>query len=1429
MEGGFVTDTFVKQAPSMWTNFVAAIRKLLGLDTKYGSALLDLVTLTEQLLVSEEGRRAEKGIDGGVLSRRLTAEFKLYELLGIQSPQRAYHGGATFEKFDLRYASGTRGMAQGWGLYFSKLSDLADSFRKAQADSIDRAVEGLKTKISSIKNQLAGVGLRPREALTELQRNTLKEELKNAEFELDYYQKADRGSLYQVDIPEDTELMDMDELIINQPKEIQDKVRSVFERYMPGEIASITNTGKEGGPYARGLTFYEALKSKVGGWPEAAKILSDAGLKGGKYKALAFTGKTLKEDRWADAFVIWDADAVTIEAVNGQQQAAGRAVIRDAARTAKKAAAEDKVYKRVSDAVENVKRSERATGADRNAIGLLADAMMNFVRGTSSADYIARVFRTIKDNIPSRMIPTFLGFMDSNDITRMYGTELPVLKEVRKMLDHMGAYQTKRLQEVEKVVIDWGELTTRHPEASKFLNRLLAITTKFDVDVLRNKTYAEALQNDEELKLLQAAVAKDPNNSAAKREMNERMQELKIVYQGYTDPDGYEIVGWDRLNTMANGWASRVGRKSLEAYEEAREEYFKLLKKNLEDSMLPEEGKQQVLAQINEMMAEARKRPGYSPLQRFGQYWVRIGKRTDAQFIMFESPVQRDLYVQEYLQGKDMEALAAAGEIAIGDNTNEMREYMRLNSDMLKDMFSAIDNLSGNLVNTAGMDVATATKATADAAQELKNVVYDFYLRTLPEQDIRRRFTRRKGTAGYSTDFLRVFATQMFSTSNQLGRLKFQQPVYAALSGAKDNLQGRVDKRARRLRSVLNEFTLRANSEVTSAPQTPWDQFASLATKGTFFYLLSSPRSALIQFSQVPNVGFPVLVSKGYGTGNIAKKFAKYLNVFQTLRLPEQEVDGSFEVKVGTPVMVTSPAVRNDPVLQWAWNYADRSNVFMSTYTGALWGRTRTSSERYTDPSKRAGRMVGTLMTGLFHSTEHLSRQFMFMVSFELELDRLVKKGIPREEAKYAAAEAAEDITWEALLDYGQFNKARYLKKPLLRVGTQFYSYGIQMMSLLTRSAYKMIKGIGDAEAQQIKQDLLEKGLGEVEATRQARKLALERTKEIRREAAIQFWGISLTTGITAGVTGLPMYYLIVGLMEALRAAGWEDDEDPFLDPATKKRIPIDALWRYYSIPRLGGDISQALGLSDEWGKKVSDLIKYGAPSAITGLDMSNPISLSNLLMLGSPQADSTRDFLTQATFRLLGPAGASIDSIGRGIEEIFVNGDSRGWEKLSPALFRGGPRAYRLATEGEITPTQRDVVLAKDQFTLGLLVGQSIGFNPLDLVDLKARNYEALKLQRQVKKEKAEILDELNRAYVYYVSDPDNEGYKERYIDALRAVEGYNLEFYNFKDPITTDTIQKSLTGRAKSRAEAIQGAPLEAGYREALMPLFLPTLPKE
>jgi len=618
--------------------------------------------------------------------------------------------------------------------------------------------------------------------------------------------------------------------------------------------------------------------------------------------------------------------------------------------------------------------------------------------------------------------------------------------------------------------------------------------------------------------------------------------------------------------------------------------------------------------------------------------------------------------------------------------------------------------------------------------------------------------------------------------------------VYAALSGAKDNLQGRVDERARRLRSVLNEFTLRANSEVTSAPQTPWDQFASLATKGTFFYLLSSPRSALIQFSQVPNVGFPVLVSKGYGTGNITKKFAKYLNVFQTLRLPEQEVDGSFEVKVGTPVMATSPAVKNDPVLQWAWNYADRSNVFMSTYTGALWGRTRTSAQRYTDPSKRAGRMVGTLMTGLFHSTEHLSRQFMFMVSFELELDRLMKKGIPREEAKYAAADTAVDRTLETLLDYGQFNKARYLKKPLLRVGTQFYSYGIQMTSLLTRSAYKMIKGIGDAEAQQIKQDLLEKGLGEAEATRQARKLALERTKEIRREAAIQFWGISLTTGITAGVTGLPMYYLIVGLMEALRAAGWEDDEDPFLDPATKKRLPIDALWKYYSIPRLGGDISQALGLSDEWGKKVSDLIKYGAPSAITGLDMSNPISLSNLLMLSKPQADSTRDFLMQATFRLLGPAGASVDSVSRGIEEIFVNGDSRGWEKLSPALFRGGPRAYRLATEGEITPTQRATVLAKDQFTLGLLVGQSIGFNPLKLIDLKALNYELLKVQRQAKEEKTKILDELNRAYVYYISDPDNEGYKERYVDALREVEGYNLEFYNFKDPITTDTIQKIL-----------------------------------
>ena len=87
------------------------------------------------------------------------------------------------------------------------------------------------------------------------------------------------------------------------------------------------------------------------------------------------------------------------------------------------------------------------------------------------------------------------------------------------------------------------------------------------------------------------------------------------------------------------------------------------------------------------------------------------------------------------------------------------------------------------------------------------------------------------------------------------------------------------------------------------------------------------------------------------------------------------------------------------------------------------------------------------------------------------------------------------------------------------------------------------------------------------------------------------------------------------------------------------------------------------------------------------------------------------------------------------------------------------------------------------------------------------------------MQKERTKLLGSLDRAMQVYINNPtiDNE-------DAINAVYDDIFEF-NMKNPfisITSDTIQKSLEGRAESRAGAFQGLIVDPKLAPLVYPLI-------
>jgi hypothetical protein len=1020
---------------------------------------------------------------------------------------------------------------------------------------------------------------------------------------------------------------------------------------------------------------------------------------------------------------------------------------------------------------------------------------------TRNASDAIRLMKAVYNTISVKRLKLVMRAFTTDDITRIAGDKLNNLKVINAAVNDMAGMRTRMIRELAEKVPAWINFNQKYKKGGKALADVINAATLLQVDPAKHLDAATAIKNDPKLKQLEKDILNppiDPKTNklksvpALKKERTERTADIKLLYEGgvLNNPitgEKFTMLGWDALGKFGNGEGHAIYRMARDSYKKTFDLHEKLLKEKIASSNVPGDvndastAKGKLIAAITKTFQEARLLDIYFPLMRYGNFWFSKGKGKSGEFYMFESATARNAAVEARVAelnkangtNRSLNDMIADGDIDVGDDIRKLREKHVESSDMLKEIFAMLDS------NKEATDLDV-----------IKDNIYQMYLMTLPDKDIRRKFVHRQGKTGFSADAIRNFITSQHTAANQLARLSYADKIRNGIAAAYAEIAQNPDKL--KLAVLIREVSARALDEIT--PSIPdegidWNKVAATGNKFVFYWLLTSPKSALIQMTQLPIVGLPTLGAE-FGLGKATATAARYSALWNKFGTTKTDANGDITTNWGQPSIGDSKYVNEhkDPayrkMLKDAWNFANDKDIFMSTYAGDMTAMSDVPTAQYHNMISRGTRGVFNFMGGAFHHAERISREIMFMSSFELAYADYKQKGMDDKAAFNAATEKALQLTYDALFNYTQYNKPRLMKgSPGAKLATQFLTYPLQMTSYLVRNFYGMLPFLN---------------------------------KDEKKEAAIKFFGTLGMTGLFAGVTGFPLYSFIMGVAEGVRELMRdEDDEDYDEDdegnPLGKRNL--DLWFRNSFIPSYFGpdsNLASALGLTEEDAATLARSVEMGPLSAVTGLNLGASTSLDGLWFRDDTPGNTSREAFQSFIFGFSGPIG-SIGLNIAGAFDDFNNGQiNRGFEKLAPAWLRGSLTAYRLSTEGATT-TKGDEIVDAEFYTTGKLAAQALGFGNTEVAQIQKSNFMAKQIVSKIEKEKATLLNRLDIA----VRNEDDD----KVDSILEQVDKFNTK--NSMLPIDGETINKSLQSREERRGKSSQGLSVTDAQAPFVYPL--------
>lgn len=519
-------------------------------------------------------------------------------------------------------------------------------------------------------------------------------------------------------------------------------------------------------------------------------------------------------------------------------------------------------------------------------------------------------------------------------------------------------------------------------------------------------------------------------------------------------------------------------------FKELKGSLYSSLKETFPDEQAALSAYNKIIDQITKMGIDH-----YAPLYRQGTYWLTYTDKTnDAVSELYNSQAERDF---------------ARRKLEADGNTN-FDEFSRI------DQFT-VKNVPRGTMAAQIVKIMREGNADDDAVNKFLQLI----VAAMPEASLLKSFQTRKGTLGYENDVALAFGNVTQNVTRQLALMRYGDRMRRLVSNMKETaaiLRGQDQNRAVEL---INEFE--ARQEYAMNPKvSDWARYAS--TGAFYFNLAGNASSAVVNTLQTPMIVYPLLGGK-YGWVDSGRALMAALKLYSGSGAKREVTDINGNKSMQDSWLGVGLSIDNTVSMGKAPQYA----ALMQRLKDLGFLQTSTAYDAL-DVNDKPGKEVGktsnlahktaVISTYMFHHAERMNREVTAVAAYELEMQKLKKKGITGEAAQAQAIEEAVKLVTFAHGAGHTESGPSIGHSDIGKVLTVFKRFGFTMYYMLFNTMNRALPVKG-ATGQQLE---------EIQAARR------------------QLLGIYGTAALFAGAKGLPMYWIMEAAYNALN----DDDEDDF-------------------------------------------------------------------------------------------------------------------------------------------------------------------------------------------------------------------------------------------------------------------------------------------
>ena len=975
-----------------------------------------------------------------------------------------------------------------------------------------------------------------------------------------------------------------------------------------------------------------------------------------------------------------------------------------------------------------------------------------------------------------------LGALTVDQLADIYGGDMPQLKEYVKEVDAMLATRNAILKEGGPIVGRWSNLLQDNPEKAEQMGKVMIEATMQKMDPAILDPQLQQLLTKKGMPKELEAYDKS-NLKTAWREMSSG-KDGDIAVEIYTQVRNFyerrmnEYVQVQEARIREAGSAKNLTPEEIDAK-------LRNFKKEIEESII---------------------RP-YFPIKRFGDYFLMVGRGKGKIFMQFEDAFARDAELEKQrnrllkTQIKDKDTgqtrtyteEEVAAELWPGQGFNEVLNEKLNEVTQLNKIKSLVDETTEDILKST--DPKIMQDRIAAMQDQLKDAFGQYYLELLPSESIKKMFLHRQNVAGPSQDMLRAFSLSYERIAYQRARFQHMPSLFNIVEGAKISSMSMPTTEEKSVYGdVANELAKQFKSGVLEPPK--HSKLTTFLTHFGFLQFLTAPASAIVNIMAIPGLFVPVAGARYGGPKRVGTVISKYVrmlggtgyvneenNRYEFLSLARANLQSlnNINTKDGANTINLPKGKTLADVYAAGVNRGsiDTTLVHDSVSMGEM------PSEDYT------GRWQKFMYYASlpFHAAEKFNREIAYMTSFELAYEKnITNKKMSPDAAFEAALDQARDLTQETMFNYNTTNKPRYFRGNIANVLLQFKMYPQHMCVLMFRTFQKAYMDGEKIELDKIRKqlekapkDVLDKALADKKAE----------MAEIQKEARDAFVGMMGMSFLTAGVTGMPLWFIFSGVASAFHAVFGEDDE-PF-DP--------ENWFKNWANRTFGGF--------------AGDTISRGLLSQATGLNFADRMNL-NLPDMWFPdvrKSQSEVDYVQNMFINTLGPSmGALLVSYPEAIKRFNDGHTERAMEALMPAAIKNVMVGTRYMVDGQALTLKGNTLV--EDISAREALSQMLGFSPERVAQKQQAAFQTKNANETIMNRRTDLLN------AFFISvDTGDADMMAKVIEKMVTFSQTNPGVRIDPDALI-DSIQK----RYKDRALAnITGG---MGLNKNLIPQLLPML---